>query len=199
MAKAWVALAALFVALVPTTDGRIISTSACVLPAYEHAPGIAPYATPDEYAAIIADETYRCDRIVYESDSLPVVAYFYAPRDTAASPRPLVVFNRGSYIQPEIAHQLVPLFHRLAERGFAIVAPMLRGSAGAPGTDEMGGADLHDVMNVVPLATNLRSVDASRLFLYGESRGGAMTLMAIKNGFPARARRLSARFRISRR
>ncbi len=90
-------------------------------------------------------------------------------------------------MQGEIGHQLVTMFHRLAERGFAVVAPLYRGSAGAPGADEMGGADLRDLMNTRALVASLPHVDAANLFLYGESRGGMMTFLAVKSGYPARA------------
>jgi dipeptidyl aminopeptidase/acylaminoacyl peptidase len=64
---------------------------------------------------------------------------------------------------------------------------MYRGSAGAPGADEMGGRELHDLLHVRELVTDLDFVDSRNLFLYGESRGGMMVLLAIKNGFAANA------------
>jgi len=64
---------------------------------------------------------------------------------------------------------------------------MPRGSGGAPGHDEMGGADLHDLFNVVEVVEELPYADATRVFLYGESRGGIMSLLAAKHAFPARA------------
>lgn len=51
----------------------------------------------------------------------------------------------------------------------------------------MGGSDLHDLMHIVPLAASLATVDTSRLYLYGESRGGVMVFEALPRGFPARA------------
>jgi dipeptidyl aminopeptidase/acylaminoacyl peptidase len=173
-------------ARVNPADGEILEKRAYALPAFEAAPGVQSYATRDEYEAAASDGTYALERLVYASDGLPVVAYTYAPRASRGA-LPTVVFNRGSYVQPEIAHQLVPMFHRLARAGFAVLAPLYRGSAGAPGLDEMGGAELHDLMHVVELARRLPFVDAGQLFLYGESRGGMMSLLALKNGFPARA------------
>ena len=44
---------------------------------------------------------------------------------------PTVVFNRGSFVVADQAPVLAPLFHYLATKGFAVVAPMLRGSDGS--------------------------------------------------------------------
>ncbi|MBI2681178.1 MAG: prolyl oligopeptidase family serine peptidase [Candidatus Solibacter usitatus] len=174
----WLAVAA---------DGAVIASKEYSLPSYEAALGIQPYATRPEYEAAVNDKTFALDRVEYASDGLTVVAYTYAPRERSGKRYPTIVFNRGSYIQGEIAHQLLPMFHRLALRGFVVVAPLYRGSASAPGNDEMGGAELHDLMNVVPLGKALGFVDTERLYLYGESRGGMMTFLAIKSGFPAKA------------
>ena len=51
----------------------------------------------------------------------------------------------------------------------------------------MGGADLHDVMNIVAVIKEIPYADPKRLFLYGESRGGITCLLAAKHDFPARA------------
>ena len=77
--------------------------------------------------------------------------------------------------------------HRLADAGFVVVAPMYRGSEGAPGRDEMGGADLADLMNIRAVIASLPYADATNTFLYGESRGGMMVLQALRDGFEARA------------
>jgi dipeptidyl aminopeptidase/acylaminoacyl peptidase len=64
---------------------------------------------------------------------------------------------------------------------------MYRQSDGGEGRDEVGGADVNDLMNVVPLAKALGFIDLNNLYLYGESRGGMMTYQAIKRDFPANA------------
>lgn len=168
-------------------DGAIIRRTVYRLPAYTDAAGIRPYAAEDEYERARADARFTLERIVYASDGLPVVAYLYLPARPGPRPLPVVIFNRGGYVQPDIGHQLVVMFHRLAGHGFAVVAPLLRGSAGAPGADEMGGADLRDILHAGALVAGLPGVDAGNQFLYGESRGGAMTFLAIKAGYPARA------------
>jgi dipeptidyl aminopeptidase/acylaminoacyl peptidase len=167
-------------------DGTVVQDRPYPVPRFEQATGMAPYATAEEYAEAANDQRYEMGRVVYNSDGLPVVAYTYYVKGDS-TPRPTVVFNRGGYVQPDIGHQMLPMFHRFAEMGFSSIAPMYRGSAGAPGRDEMGGEDVHDVMNVRLLAGSLPFVDASNFFLYGEGRGGVMAMLAARAGFPARA------------
>ena len=64
---------------------------------------------------------------------------------------------------------------------------MYRQSDGGEGRDEIGGADVNDLMNLIPLLKSLAFVDVNNLFMYGESRGGMMTYQAIKRDFPIRA------------
>ena len=138
------------------------------------------------YERARTDPRFQMLRVTYRSDGLPVVAFIYRP-SAAGDKRPVVVYNRGSYIRQNAARELLVPFHRLAEAGFLVVAPMYRGSEGAPGRDEMGGADLADLMNIQPVIASLPYADSSSMFLYGESRGGMMTLQALRDGFPARA------------
>lgn len=144
------------------------------------------YAIESEYESAVADKRFRFEKVRYRSEGLSVVAYLYAPKGEKAKDRPLIVFNRGSYIRSDIAPELIPMFNRLADSGFNIFAPLYRGSDGGEGRDELGGADLNDLMNIVPVIREIGWNDKD-LFLYGESRGGMMVFQAIRDGFPARA------------
>jgi dipeptidyl aminopeptidase/acylaminoacyl peptidase len=46
-------------------------------------------------------------------------------------------------------------------------------------------------MALMPLARRLPYADADNVFLYGLSRGGMMSFLALKQGFPAKAIRAS--------
>lgn len=145
------------------------------------------YATQPEYEAAAADKRYKLEKVRYLSDGLEVVAYIYGPRSSRDARLPVIVFNRGSYVRGDIAAELLPMFHRLAGSGYLVVAPLYRGSDGGEGHDEMGGADLDDLMNIVPVLKRLGAADTRNVFLYGESRGGMMIFQAIRDGFPANA------------
>ena len=160
-----------------------------LFPAWEEAvklTDVERYSTKDEYIAA-RDSRYQLEKIRYRSDGFAVIAYFFRPRKSDGIKRPVIVFNRGSYLRGDIAPELLTMFNRLAEAGFAVVAPMYRGSDGGEGRDEMGGADLNDLLNIMPVLSQLGSLDTRNVFLYGQSRGGMMVFQAIRDGFPARA------------
>jgi dipeptidyl aminopeptidase/acylaminoacyl peptidase len=125
--------------------------------------------------------------VKYLSDGLKVTAYLYKPVHLDAKKYPAIIFNRGDVVRGDIAPQLVLSFHRLAEAGFVVLAPMYRQSDGGEGRDEVGGGDLSDLMNASLLAKSLGFIDTNNLFLYGESRGGMMTYLAVRKSFPANA------------
>lgn len=157
-------------------------------PAYNTYPRMELYASPEEYARAIGDRAFVMERVTYPSDGLDVYAYLYRPVSPPRNPiLPVIVYNRGSYVRDDFSPEVLMLANRFARQGFVVVAPMLRGSGGAPGRDEIGGADLHDVFNIVPVISQIPYADPTRLFLYGESRGGTMSLLAARDGFPARA------------
>jgi len=170
--------------------GRILERSVYAIPSWDAAvetTDVERYSQPDEYVAAARDSRYVLEKLHYRSDGLAVVAYLYRPRNHTQTMRPVIVFNRGGYIRGNITPELLTMFHRLADTGFTVVAPMYRGSDGGEGHDEMGGADLNDLMNVAGLLNELDSVDTKNVFLYGESRGGMMVFQAIRDGFPANA------------
>jgi dipeptidyl aminopeptidase/acylaminoacyl peptidase len=167
-----------------------VRTEAVIYPAYESYRNIESLApTREEYQRAVSDRRFIMQRLTYRSDGLEVYAYLYRPRrlPSGGEKLPVVVFNRGSYTREDFSPEVLMPGRRLAQEGYLVVAPMLRGSGGAAGRDELGGADLQDVFNIVPVLGELGYADINRLFLYGESRGGIQSLLAAKHGFPARA------------
>ena len=156
------------------------------IPPYQVTKGIERYASREEFEAAANDPRFLLEKLAYRSGNLKVFAYLYTPVHVAGR-RPAVIFNRGSFVRDEFAAELLTVFHRFAEAGFVVIAPMYRQSGGGEGKDEMGGADLADLMATAALAGSLGTIDTTNLFMYGESRGGMMTYQAIRDGYPLQA------------
>lgn len=121
----------------------------------------------------------RLWRIVYESDGLPVSGFLAAP--VGEAPVPGVIFNRGGDDENGLLGDMRAAFllGPLAARGYVVVASQYRGAHGAPGHDELGGADVDDVLHLIPLLETLPEADAGRLGMVGWSRGALMTYLAL--------------------
>jgi dipeptidyl aminopeptidase/acylaminoacyl peptidase len=167
---------------------RALETQPIAVPAFDAEPGARWSSSRDEYERALADQDHAFEQFTYESSGLTVGAYMYRPRDRSGRPRPVIVYNRGSYTRPAgFAGEMLVMANRYARAGFIVVAPHYRGSNGWQGRDEMGGADLDDLMNIVRALPGIDGADAARVYLAGESRGGMMVYQALRDGFPARA------------
>jgi dipeptidyl aminopeptidase/acylaminoacyl peptidase len=175
---------------VDTNDGSIIERKAYSFPPYEQAvkdTNVEEYASKEAYQRAVNDPGFEFQKLKYVSDGLKVIAYLYKPVRIEGRILPAIIFNRGSTVRGDIAPELVVFFHRLASEGFVVIAPMYRQSDGGEGHDEVGGADVNDLMNIAVVAKSLGFIDVNNLFMYGESRGGMMTYQAIKRDFPINA------------
>ena len=158
------------------------------VPAFESDPSLRWSSSREEYEAARADERFAFERFTYRSDGITVGAYLYRPRNLTARSLAVIVYNRGSWTRPKgFAGEMLVLANRFARANYIVVAPHYRGSNGWEGRDEMGGADLADLMNIVPELRRIAGVDPTRVYLAGESRGGMMVYQALRDGFPAKA------------
>jgi dipeptidyl aminopeptidase/acylaminoacyl peptidase len=142
----------------------------------------------EEYERRRAYEGFECRRITYLSDGLKVTGYLWKPKDTAGKKLPLILFNRGGNRD---FGELYPWeqegFYSYVSNGFVVMASQYRGVDGGEGREELGGAEVHDVLNLLPLARSLGYVDPGNMFLLGESRGGMETYLELKGGIQVRA------------
>lgn len=170
-------------------EGAIMDQKPCVFGPYEQQSRFTKrfYAKEDyEYAKSSART--ECSRIEYRSDGLKVVGYLVRPRDFATRRFPVIIYNRGGFLdRGKIESFNLVDFTRLAEEGFVVLASQYRGNDGGEGREELGGADLDDVSNLLATARSLPYADATNIFMYGVSRGGMMTFLEMKQNFPIRA------------
>src|ERR1044071_10354303 len=142
--------------------------------------------TPEQFAQRQKEaERVDCRHIKYMSDGLKVAGYIWKPKN-ATDKLPLIIFNRGGNGEFGKALPWQNIW-RFALDGFVVIATQLRGSDGGDGKDEFGGADVDDVLNVIPLAASLGVADMRNVFLLGWSRGGMETTIALKRGMKVNA------------
>lgn len=136
---------------------------------------------PPNGAVISLEEYAHTDhvnyyRLTYWSNGLKINGYFAEPR--SAGKYPAVIYNRGGWGDSGKldGSELAPF----AEAGFVAVGSQYRGAGGSEGGDEFGGADLDDVLNLIPFLMSRPYVDPNRIVMFGSSRGGMMTYLALK-------------------
>jgi dipeptidyl aminopeptidase/acylaminoacyl peptidase len=142
------------------------------------------------YAAdspLVSSEVIRADKtgevelrkIRYRSDGLLINGYMAVPKGTAKLP--CVIDNRGGnwrlgvWTDESASESLV----RIASWGYVVIASQYRGAGGSEGKDEYGGADVDDVLNLIPVLASEPRADTTRIGMFGASRGGMMTYLAL--------------------
>ncbi len=168
-------------------NGDIIARAPVLFPPYTSVKDISWYYDEGTYNDAINDKSVTYERITYSSDGLKVIAFMAAPTGERDKNLPVIIFNRGSFVRNDIAFVHAPLFQKFVHNGFIVVAPALRQSEGGEGKDQLGGEDINDILNLWPLLEKLSRVDLNNVFMLGESRGGIMTYLSLKNKVKVRA------------
>lgn len=135
-------------------------------------------------------DNFDCQWITYPVDDLDIQGFLVTPvGEPPEGGWPVVIFNHGGNADiGEVRFQYIAarLFPLVAD-GFVVLGSQYRGTkiADTPNPDrlrdEFGGADVNDVRALVSIAENLNFADASRIGMWGMSRGGMMTFIAARN------------------
>jgi len=121
------------------------------------------------------------EEITYESNGNKVKGYLAYPK--AKEKYPAIIYNRGGNLNFGALniYKATFILARLASWGYVVVGSQYSGNAGGTGgKDEFGGAELNDILNLVPLLGNMENADTTKLGLYGWSRGGMMTYITLR-------------------
>jgi dipeptidyl aminopeptidase/acylaminoacyl peptidase len=169
--------------------GAIIDQKPCEFGAYEQQSRFTKrFYSKADYDYAKSSPRTECSRIEYSSAGLKVVGFLVRPRNPAATRFPVIIFNRGGFLdRGKIESFHLVDFTRLSEEGFVVLASQYRGNDGGEGHEELGGADLDDVSNLLETARSLPYADTTNIFMYGVSRGGMMTFLEMKRNFPINA------------
>ncbi len=112
--------------------------------------------------------------ITYQSDSSIVKGITIEPKKEGAFP--VVIFNRGGnakFATLDVS-TLIYFMAKLAEQGHIVIASNYRKE------EEYGGADINDVLYLTETIKEINKADTSRIGMFGWSRGGMMTYLALQ-------------------
>jgi dipeptidyl aminopeptidase/acylaminoacyl peptidase len=138
-----------------------------------------------DYGTIDRGIFVKGEHIYYPTfDGQKIPAILYKPRDIAPGEKlPAIVHVHGGPTG-QWFRGFDPFAQFLADRGFVVIEPNIRGSTGY-GTKfrdaalkDWGGADLEDVAKAAEYLKSLPYVDGSQLVVFGGSYGGFMAFIA---------------------
>jgi dipeptidyl aminopeptidase/acylaminoacyl peptidase len=147
-----------------------------------------PYDFADSIIAIIGktlpDAKSHADnidffKITYLSDGLKVTGCMAIPKK--AGKYPCVIVNHGGNRESGTWNDftVIRFLGEVASWGYVVVGSQYRGNAGSEGKEEFGGSDVNDILNLIPFLSHIDKADTSRIGMFGWSRGGMMTYLAL--------------------
>ncbi len=116
--------------------------------------------------------------ITYKSDSMLVNGIVVEPKRSGKFP--VVIFNRGGnkevgkVSKAKTLYTLAFTASKLAQEGYVVIASCYREN------DEFGGKDINDVLVLTETIQELEKADPDRIGMFGWSRGGMMTYLALQ-------------------
>jgi len=117
--------------------------------------------------------------ITYLSDGLKVGGLLVKPKKPGNYP--CIIYNRGGNRklgQLVVATAALTL-GELAKEGYIVIASNYRGNGNSEGKEQFGGDDVNDVVNLIDVLKEVEGADIERIGMYGWSRGGMMTYLAL--------------------
>ena len=117
--------------------------------------------------------------ITYISDGLKVNGFLVKPKKPGKYP--CIIYNRGGnreFGSLVIANGVINL-GQIAKEGYVVIASQYRGNVRSEGKEEFGGKDVNDVVALTKVLAEVESADTSKIGMYGWSRGGMMTYLAL--------------------
>lgn len=123
-----------------------------------------------------------CSTFDYVVDSHLVKGFVIKPK-LSEQALPVLIYNRGGngnyggVVFGSMMHNLFPI----AEQGFIIVGTQYRGTfTRTDSLDEFGGADVKDVTALLDIIPNISGANPNKIGMFGASRGGMQTHLAVK-------------------
>ncbi|RMA64810.1 alpha/beta hydrolase family protein [Ulvibacter antarcticus] len=130
----------------------------------------------EEYNYLDRIDIYK---ITYLSDDLKINGLLVKPKKKGKYP--CVIYNRGGnrdFSALTIATGAIRL-GAIAKEGYVVIASQYRGNGGSEGKEEFGGAEVNDITILTEVLKEIESADTDKIGMYGWSRGGMMTYIAL--------------------
>lgn len=125
-------------------------------------------------------ENTLVEKITYLSGGLKINGYLAYPKDQSKQ-YPCIIWCRGGFGNAGAIDEFNAkgIFGQIASWGYVVLASQYRGNAGSEGEDEFGGSDVDDILNLIPLADELKFANTAKWGIEGWSRGGLMTYLTL--------------------
>lgn len=143
----------------------------------------APASVKSNYDSLFYEtarltKNYECLVMNYKSDTATVEAWVYKPKKLVKR-LPLIIYNHGGTGNSgNLDETNLVDFYKMAENGYVVIATKTRFSGENGKYDQIGGADINDIVNLKKVYASLSYVDTFNVFMYGFSRGGQTTYQA---------------------
>lgn len=94
---------------------------------------------------------------------------------------PCIIYNRGGNRELGTlgAYHGAKNLGKIAKEGYVVIASQYRGNGGNEGLEEFVGKDVYDVLILKEVLKEIESTDTDRIGMYGWSRGGMKTFIAL--------------------
>ena len=130
----------------------------------------------------IFKENLDCRKFEYKVDTHYVKGFVIKPK-MAMKKLPVLIYNRGgngNYGGVTFGTMMGHLF-AIANEGFIVIGSQYRGTYLMFDTlDEFGGSDVYDVTSLLDFVPTIEDADFNRIGMFGASRGGMQTHLAVK-------------------
>lgn len=123
--------------------------------------------------------------ITYLSDGLKIQSFAAMPKQEGNYP--VIIYNRGGnrdfgalqLFKEKGKYPVSYHFSKMANEGYVVIGCNYRGCGKSEGNDEFGGKDVNDVLNLIKVVKEIPEADETKIGMYGWSRGGMMTYLAL--------------------
>lgn len=111
--------------------------------------------------------------ITYMSDGLKIESFAAIPKGEGK--HPVIICNRGGnrdfgalqLFKGDYRCPVAYFFSKMASKGYIVMGCNYRGCGNSEGSDEFGGNDVNDILNLIEVTSELPKADTSKIGMYG--------------------------------